>query len=263
MIELTENTEETIRRLNKNIKSRNRIYIITSIFAVLLLLPYIPFWYNISGAMSAFGIGTFHNEKILTTPYGNETVGIDIQLDLQLTEFSDVDLFTGKVDYVYGYFVTTSISMITSDNLVPIGFVYRIMIHYQNKQAMEHDAGFYNPPRESLKFTTGISYEKEAVCNSSGRVTYLFQMDSVVLNNTVDYFIDYIIPYGDLDYANANLVLYIILGLYLLSIVAIPFILHKIIKPGFGIEFDEIDLERERRFKEFVEKKLVRFRHEK
>lgn len=262
MIKLTESQKEIIRRLNRNIKMRNRIYIITTIFAVLMLLPYIPFWYNISGAMSAFGIGTYHTEKILTNPYGNETVGIDVQLDLQLTEFSDVDLFTGKVDYVYGYMVTTSVSMITSEKIIPIGFVYRILIHYQNKQAMEHDAGFYNPPRESLKFTTGISLDKEGVCNSTGVVTYLFQMDSAVLNDTVDYYIDYIIPYGNLDYANANLIIYTILGLYLLSIVAIPFILHKIIKPGFGIEFDEIDLEREKRFKEFVDKKLVKLRHD-
>ncbi|NHJ20105.1 MAG: hypothetical protein EAX91_04115 [Candidatus Lokiarchaeota archaeon] len=262
MINLTESSKEIIRRLNKKIKTRNRIYIVTTLFAVLMLLPYIPFWYNISGAMSAFGIGTYHNEKILTNAYGNETVGIDVRLNLQLTEFSDVDIVSGQRDVTYGYYVTTTVSMITSENVVPIGFVYRILIHYQNKQAMEHDAGYYNPPRESLKFTTGISLGKDGVCNSTGLVTYLFQMGSVVLNKTVNYYIDYIIPYGNLDYANYNLIFYTILGLYLLSIVAIPFILHKIIKPGFGIEFDEIDLKREKRFKEFVDKKLVRLRHE-
>jgi hypothetical protein len=223
-----------------------------------MLLPYIPFWYNITGAMNTFGIGQYHKEKEYTSVHGNATVGIYIELDITLTNFIDVDIISGTREEMYGYTVITTMSMIASENVEPIGFIYSVLIHYQDDIAIEHDADSYDPPRDNLKFSTGYQMEKEAVCNSTGFVTYLFQMDSIVSNETVVYFIDYIIPLGNLDYANFSLIFYSFLGLYLLLIVLVPFIFHKIIKPVFGIIIDEEDLEREIRFKEYVNKKLYR-----
>jgi len=101
---------------------------------------------------------------------------------------------------------------------------------------------------------------KDTICNSTGLVTYIFQIGSNVYNETTEYEIKYLIPYSNLDYANFKLVFYAILGVYLLSIGLVPFFFKKLIKPTFGIVIDEVDIEREKKFKEFVNKKKTRLR---
>ncbi|MFX0012941.1 MAG: hypothetical protein ACFE9R_21705 [Candidatus Hermodarchaeota archaeon] len=257
MINLSESPQEKLKKLNRNFKTRNSVYIVLCIIFILSMLPFIPFWYNISNAMQTFGIGHYYTDKKYVSDYGNESVGIYIELDISLTQYEDTDIITGGRQIMYGYHVITSISMISHGNITPLGFIFRVLIHYVGERAVEHDSGYLNPPREVIQFDSGYIMKKQSVCNSSGRVTYLFQRDSIVYNQTTFYKINYIIPYGELDYNNFKLMFYSILGLYLLFIGLIPFILLRIIKPTFGIEFDEIDLERERRFKEYVEKKVT------
>ena len=250
--------EDKLVRINRSFKIRNRVYVTVSIITILMLVPYIPFWFNISDAMKSFGIGRFHTEKEYLNYYGNESVGIYIQLDIVLTEFSDTDIISGQKVTQLGYDVTSSFSMIASENIEPLGFIFRVLLHYKNEKAVEHEAGYLNPPREFLRFNTGYIMHKDTMCNSTGLVTYLFQIDSNVYNETTEYQITYIIPYSNLEYANYNLVFYTMLGVYLLFIGLVPFIFKKLIKPTFGIEIDRDDLEREERFREYLNKRKTR-----
>lgn len=250
--------EDKLVRINRSFKIRNRVYITVTIITILMLVPYIPFWFNISNAMKSFGIGRYHTDKEYLSNYGKESVGIYIQLDLVLTEYSDTDMISGQKTTQLGYDVTSSFSMIASENIEPLGFIFRVLIHYKNEKAVEHEAGYLSPPRKFLRFNTGYIMNKDTICNSTGLVTYLFQIDSNVYNETTEYQITYIIPYSNLEYANFNLAFYTFLSLYLLFIGLVPFILKRLIKPTFGIEIDRDDLEREERFREYLNKRKTR-----
>lgn len=253
--------EELIKKLNNDIKTRNRIYISATIITVLILLPFLPFWFNITNAMHTFGIGHYQTEKEYVKFYGNEIAGIHIELDITRIRLWDIDIISGEYAEEFGYMVNTSISMINSEIIQALGFSYRLQIHRRDEKGIEYVIDTYDPPRDTVQHDTGYAMEKYAVCNSTGTVKYHFIMDSILYNETVQYFIDYIIPFNNLDYANFNLLFYSILGLYLLSIGLVPFIFFKIIKPIFGFEFDKDDLEREKRFREFVDKRKGRQRH--
>ena len=252
--------KDRVDKINRGFRIRNRVYITVTFITILMLVPYIPFWFNIDNAMKSFGIGRYHTEKEYLNNYGNGSVGIFIQLDLDLTEFTDIDIISGEKYTHSGYEVTSTFSMIASENIEPLGFIYRVLLHYRDEKAIEHDAGFLNPPRELLQFNTGYIINKESICNSTGIVTYLFQIGSNVYNETTEYQITYVIPYGNLDYANFKLVFYTILGVYLLSIGLVPFFFKKLIKPTFGFVIEEEDLERDKKFREFVNKKKIRLR---
>ena len=225
-----------------------------------MLLPYIPFWFNITKAMETFGIGQFHTEKKYLKNYGNETAGVYIQLDIKLKRYSDTDIVSGETVYQDGYYVLTSISMLASEYIDPLGFTFRVQLHLKDDVPIESEVDFFDPPIELLLFNTGYMLNKDVVCNSTGRITYQFIMDSIIYNETIDYYIDYLIPYGNLEYNNYNLIFYIFLSFYLLSIGLVPFLFYKLIKPTFGIMFDEEDLEREKKFRDFVEKRRTRLR---
>ena len=107
---LTFNTKFEVEKLNKNLKTRNRVYIIATLLTILMLLPYIPFWFNITKAMETFGIGQFHTEKEYLKIYGNETAGVYIQLDIKLRTYSDTDIVSGEkvsLDLLFFVFCVT------------------------------------------------------------------------------------------------------------------------------------------------------------
>jgi len=253
--------EELIKKLNNKNKTRNRIYISATIITVLILLPYISFWFDTTNAMHTFGIGHYQTEKEYVKSYGNERAGIHIELDITRIRLWDIDIISGEYMEEFGYMVYTSISMITSENIQALGFSYRLQIHRRDEDGIEYVIDTYDPPRDTVQHDTGYALEKYAVCNSTGSVKYHFIIDSILYNESVEYFIDYIIPYGNEDYANFNLLFYLILGLYLFSIGLVPFLFHKILKPVFGFEFDKDDLEREKRFREYVDRRKGRYRH--
>jgi len=255
---LTFNTKLKVEKIDKNLKTRNRVYVIATLFTILMLLPYIPFWFNITGAMETFGIGQFHTEKDYIKIYGNKTAGVHIQLDIQLRRYSDTDIVSGEKVYQSGYNVLTSISMLTSEDVDPLGFTFSVQVHLKDDLVMESDMDFFDPPREILQFNTGYIMDKDVVCNSTGIISYQFLMDLIVYNETIDYYIDYLIPYGNLEYNNYNIIFYAFLSFYLLSIGLTPFVFYKLIKPTFGIVFDEEDLEREKKFRDFVEKRRTK-----
>lgn len=258
---LSFNTKFEVEKLNKNLKTRNRVYIIATLITILMLLPYIPFWFNITEAMETFGIGQFHTEKEYLKIYGNKTAGVHIELDIQLKIYSDVDIVSEEKVSMQGYNVVTSISMLTSEDVDPLGFTFSVQVHLKDDLPIESDVDFFDPPREFLQFNTGYIMDKDVVCNSTGIISYQFLMDSIVYNETIDYYIDYLIPYGSLDYNNLNIIFYSFLSFYLLSIGLAPFLFYKLIKPTFGIVFDEEDLEREKKFKDFIEKRRTRFKN--
>ncbi|MFX0012940.1 MAG: hypothetical protein ACFE9R_21700, partial [Candidatus Hermodarchaeota archaeon] len=176
-----------------------------------MLLPYIPFWFDIDGAMRAFGINQFHNEKNQLTYYGNESIGLHIELDISRTSFSDIDIVSGVEETTFGYMVHTFVSLIASKNIIPIGFSSKIQFHGVYLRTVEYDSEHYDPPVETLQFETGYKIKKSQICNSSGIVSYHFLMDLTVYNITDEYFITYLIPYDDLEYANFALIFYVFL----------------------------------------------------
>jgi hypothetical protein len=249
------NNKEIVDKINAGFKKRNRAYIFLTLITILLLLPYIPFWFDITKVEQTFHIGYFHAEKTYLNNCGKESAGIFVELDIVRTAFSDAQ--TG--DVMYGYMVYTSISMIVSENIETIGFSSRWQLHLKNLRVIEHDSESYNTPISNIYFSTGYMMRKGDVCNSTGKVTYHFVIknDTVIYNETTEYFIDFIIPFDALDYANFSLIIYAFLGLYLFFIGLVPFIFSKLIKPTFKIEFDQDDLERERKFKAYVAKKRM------
>ncbi|NHJ21486.1 MAG: hypothetical protein EAX91_11115 [Candidatus Lokiarchaeota archaeon] len=249
------NDKEIVDKINAGFKKRNRAYIFLTLITISLLLPYIPFWFDTTKVEQTFHIGYFHAEKTYINDYRNESAGILVELDIVRTAFKDVQ--TG--DVMFGYMVYTSISMIASENIETIGFSFRWQLHLKNLRVIEHDSESYKNPISNIYFNSGYMMKKGDVCNSTGKVTYHFVMknDTVVYNETTEYFVDFIIPFDALDYANFSLIIYAILGLYLLFIGLVPFIFNKLIKPTFKVEFDLDDLERERKFKEYVAKKRM------
>ena len=145
--------------------------------------------------------------------------------------------------------------MITSEIIQALGFSFRLQIHSIDEANIEYVSDTYDSTRDTVQHDIGYAMEKFVVCNSTGIVNDHFIMDSILYNETVKYSIDYFIPFSNQDYANFSLIFYSFLGLYLLFIGLVPFLFYKIAKPIFGFEFDKDDLEREKRFREFMDKR--------
>jgi len=189
---------------------------------------------------TVFSIGVYNIEDNYFNSYSDGTAGINLHLHVK----REVDK---------RYVVNTYIEPISTGNVVNYGFL-SLNIHYFNDDApVSADSVQFGTPRNNYSvYRFFLNLEKYNNFTCSGTIEISLETGGIPINDTIDFQLSFIIPLGIEDYANLDLMIYVLFFFHFFLYIIIPVVLIWIFKPVFGLTLTEEDIKRDELFLKYL-----------
>lgn len=189
-----------------------------------------------------FRIGVFNEEDDYSNSYTGGSAGINLNLQIEYTTDSR-------------YLINTFVESISTGSVVNYGLL-SILIQFFSDGTPEFARSVqFDPPSSTYPVTQFvIELDKYANLSCSGTIEMSLEAGGVPINDTLNYQLSFIVPLGLGDFSNYDLLVDFLVPSHFLLYIIVPVILIWIFKPIFGLRFTEEDLERDRKFLEYLKK---------
>ena len=212
---------------------------------ILVVFNYLAFNFR-----TIFGFGIYNLEDDYNNSYSDGTAGIN--LHIRITHIQDNQ-----------YYIYTFIEPISTGNVVNYGLL-SIEIYYMGDNHYIYTTSVQFDPPSSIFSISRIShalYKNENFsCNGIAEVSY--ETGGIPKNDTINFQLNFIMPYGLEDYLNLDLALYVLFFLPFFLYVIIPIVLNWIFRPVFGLQYSEEEMKRDEKYLQYLHEHIKQKRKE-
>ncbi|MCK4287161.1 MAG: hypothetical protein KAX18_13210 [Candidatus Lokiarchaeota archaeon] len=120
---------------------------------------------------------------------------------------------------------------------------------------LKADVFNWDPPHEQYSYDATVRLTKNDVISWSGSAEVQYISNSFTRNETYNYILRIMVPMGSQDYFNLAIISNFVFFSWLLAFPVIPIVLNSIIKPSFGVPFDEEARKKQKKYFDFFRKK--------
>ncbi|MHA1670053.1 MAG: hypothetical protein ACTSV5_05670 [Promethearchaeota archaeon] len=189
-----------------------------------------------------FSIGIYNAEDDFSKTYSDGTAGINFHLHLEH-------------DRIDRYITTTIIKPFSTGNVVNFGLLSNNIEYLnENDHIITKSAQFSTPSNYSV-YIVSLNLYKKNNFTCRGTIEMSIESGGILINDTINFQVNFIVPLSLEDYSNINLLVYALFFIHFFLYVIIPVSLIWIFKPVFGLEIDEEDIERDKKFLKYLRKK--------
>jgi len=229
-----------VRGVSIKFKKRNRYFIISLIISILLLVVFI---YVVFNFRTVFGVGIFNAEDNYINSYSDGTAGVNLHIRLER-------------EREISYYLYTEIDTISTGNVVNYGILSTSIFylndnHFVNVRIHEFDV----PLRSYAVSRLYVTVDKNNNLTCNGVIELSLKTGGIPINDTVNFQLSYIIPYGLDFYMDLNLALYVLFFLPFILLFIIPIVLNWIFAPVFGLKYSEEDVKRDEKYYQYLKQK--------
>lgn len=112
----------------------------------------------------------------------------------------------------------------------------------------------WDPPHEQYSYEATVRLTKNDIISWSGSAEVQYISNSITRNETFNYILRIMVPMGSQDYFNLAIISNFVFFSWLLAFPVIPILLNAIMKPSFGIPFDEEERKKQKKYFDFFRK---------
>ena len=207
----------------KSLKKRNRNFKISLIVCLILT---VIFSYVVFNFRSVFGVGIFNAEDDYINSYSDGTAGVNLHMRLEHHE-------DGK------YYLYTFINPISTGNVANYG-ILSISAVYENNGGIIYVSGpidFAIPYSSYTMQRLYLSVAKHNNITCHGTIELNVETGGIPINDTINFQLSYILPWGIEDYHNIDLILYTLFFFPFFLPIIFPIVLNWIYRPKFGLNY--------------------------
>lgn len=210
----------------------------------------VVFSYVIFNARTIFSIGIYNLEDDFSKSYSDGTAGINLQI--RLNHYQDSR-----------YYINTYINTISTGDVNNYGIKAIDIRYLGDNQNIYIESSQFDPPLNSYTLSRmSHSFSKYENFTSYGTIELSLETGGIPKNETINFQLDQIIPYGLDDYLNIDLMLYVLFFLPFFLYVIIPIVLNLIFKPVFGLHYDEEETKRDEKYLYYLHEHIKQKRRE-
>lgn len=155
----------------------------------------------------------------------------------------------------YSYYLSCYLS--SSDNVEIIGIsLFNTSIYVDGSRVIYNNFN-WEPPRASYSYSSSVKLMQHGGFTWNGSAMVQFIVDDIIQNETISFDLSAGISMSTLDYYHMDLLSYVLLFVWIISFVLVPLILKAIIQPHFGLQLDEEEKARRKKYFEFLKERKV------
>ena len=219
---------------------RNNLFILCVILSMLFLVLVSPITLNFVEAMSFRGAESTENYRT----YYSDGYG-ELNMELRLEGFAEER-----------YYYSISCRLTSGSGVEIVGIKHLNSSVDVRGSIIKSNIFNWDPPHEQylLTPTTVVRLTKNDIISWSGSAEVQYISNSIIQNETYNYILRIMVPMGSQDYFNLAILSNFVFFSWLLAFPVIPIVLNSIIKPSFGVPFDEEARKKQKKYYDFFRK---------
>ncbi|NHJ21227.1 MAG: hypothetical protein EAX91_09805 [Candidatus Lokiarchaeota archaeon] len=225
-----------------SIRSRNNLFVLFSLLAVLVLILISPVASNLVQALGfRHGESTINYRTDYSDGYGDVIMKFEINSNPQAEE---------------RYYWKISCNFRSGGAVEIVGISQLNFTIDVNGLAIYSNFLNWTPPHEqySLNPVSLVRLTKNNVISWTGNINVQYISNSILQTESHEFTLRIVVPMGSEDYYNLQILSNFVFFFWLLAFPGSPIIIKFIIKPGFSVPLDDDRKEAERKYFDFFKK---------
>lgn len=217
---------------------RNNFFILCVISSIFFLVLVSPIALNFVEAISFKDAKSIENYRT----YYSDGYG-ELNMELRLESFAEER---------YYYYISCHLT--SSSGVEIVGIKYLNSNVDVRGSIIKADVMNMDPPHEQYSYEATVRLTKNDIISWSGSAEVQYISNSIIRNETYNYILRIMVPMGSQDYFNLAIISNFIFFSWILAFPVIPIVLNSIIKPSFGVPFDEEARKKQKKYFDFFRK---------
>jgi len=217
---------------------RNNLFILFVILSMLFLVLVSPIALNFVEALSFRDAESLENYRT----YYSDGYG-ELNMELRLEGFAEER-----------YYYSISCHLTSGDGVEIVGIKHLNSSVDVRGLIIRSNILNWDPPNEQYSYEATVRLTKNDIISWSGSAEVQYISNSITRNETYNYILIILVPMGSQDYFNLAIISNFVFFSWLLAFPVIPILLNAIIKPSFGIPFDEEAKKKQKKYFDFFRK---------